>query len=223
MNRLDSDALNAADKGHLESALLAQLIDSELTPTAASAARLHLSACPSCQAKYQDFRKLSDELDRSLTVCHPVPVLDRSTLSARLASQVNGPVAPRRSLLRPFGWSISVAAALALAVLFVPQWISMHGGRAKAGSGSSLTASSLAPAITVDGECFVLLTYSNPDIPIDSPRIVEMEVPVRSLADAGIVFEPMSQQAAWPDRSVRADVLLGMDGQPLGVHVLTAE
>jgi len=209
-------------RGHLKSALLAQFIDSELTPPEAAAARLHLSACPDCQARYQDFCKLSCDVDRLLTVSYPGPVLDRSTLQVRLASQ-NGPAAASRSFLRPLGWGMSLAAALALAVLFLPRWISTHTDTKSSGSGSSHFAASLAPAIDIDGESFVRLPYSNPDIPMGSPRIVEMEVPVLSLAEAGIVLEPMSQQAAWPDRSVRADVLLGLDGQPLSVHVITAE
>jgi hypothetical protein len=75
----------------------------------------------------------------------------------------------------------------------------------------------------VDGETFVALPYSNPDLPLTAPHIVRMQVPVASLADAGITFEPVSSEVSSPDRSVLADVLLGIDGQPLGVHVLNAE
>src|SRR5579884_1466361 len=78
-------------------------------------------------------------------------------------------------------------------------------------------------AFEVAGELFSPLPYSNPDLPIGAPHIVRMQVPVSSLSDAGIVFEPVSNQTLTADSSVLADVLLGMDGQPLGVHVLGVE
>jgi hypothetical protein len=46
---------------------------------------------------------------------------------------------------------------------------------------------------------------------------------VASLADAGVHFEAISNEVAGSNDSVLADVLLGIDGQPLGVHVLTAQ
>jgi hypothetical protein len=58
---------------------------------------------------------------------------------------------------------------------------------------------------------------------MSAPHIVEMQVPVASLASAGLFFEPVSNEAGAPERSVLADVLVGLDGQPLGVHVLSVE
>ncbi len=48
-----------------------------------------------------------------------------------------------------------------------------------------------------------------------------MEVPISSLASAGIVLEPGVNGST--DRTVAANVLLGIDGQPLGLHVLSTE
>jgi hypothetical protein len=50
-----------------------------------------------------------------------------------------------------------------------------------------------------------------------------MQVPVSSLADAGIYVEPVGSRMTAPDHAVLANVLLGLDGQPLGVHVLTSD
>jgi len=50
-----------------------------------------------------------------------------------------------------------------------------------------------------------------------------MQVPVSSLADIGISSEPVVNEAFNQDRTVLADVLLGADGQPLGVHVVSWE
>ncbi len=85
------------------------------------------------------------------------------------------------------------------------------------------TAGIAANLIEVDGETFVPLPFSNPDLVSSGPHVVQMEVPASSLAEAGVVFEPLSSQTLAPDRSVLADVLLGVDGQLLGVHVLNSE
>ena len=53
--------------------------------------------------------------------------------------------------------------------------------------------------------------------------MVQMQVPISSLADAGVFVEPTANRMTVPDRAVLADVLLGMDGQPIGVHVLSAD
>jgi hypothetical protein len=50
-----------------------------------------------------------------------------------------------------------------------------------------------------------------------------MQVPVSSLADVGIGLDPVANDVLSQDRSVLADVLLGADGQPMGVHVVSWE
>jgi hypothetical protein len=50
-----------------------------------------------------------------------------------------------------------------------------------------------------------------------------MQVSLSSLADIGIVLEPIANQVSGSDRSVLADILMGADGQPLGVNVLNVE
>ena len=74
----------------------------------------------------------------------------------------------------------------------------------------------------MDGEKFWALPYSNPDLPVTA-RVIQMEVPVASLADAGIVVEPVLSRTSEPDRAVLADILLGLDGQPVGVHVVSVD
>ena len=80
-------------------------------------------------------------------------------------------------------------------------------------------ATTLANAIEAGGETFIPLPYSNPDLPVNESRIVEMQAPVSALNDIGIVLEPVSSREARSDGSVLADVLMGTDGQPLGVHI----
>ena len=83
------------------------------------------------------------------------------------------------------------------------------------------TLISAVSGISVNGETFIALPYSNPDLPVNGSRVVEMQVPVAALAQAGVAVQP-----AWSgngDGMVAANVLLGIDGQPLGIDVLGAE
>jgi hypothetical protein len=117
--------------------------------------------------------------------------------------------------MRRFGWGMAIAATLALGILIAPK----HREEQKP---SSVT-NSMADSLEVDGETFIALPYSNPDLPMGASHIVQMQVPVSSLADVGILLEPVSNEVSSLDRSVLADVLVGADGQPLGVNVLSFE
>jgi hypothetical protein len=126
------------------------------------------------------------------------------------------PMAPSAGgVMRRFGWGMAIAATLAFGILLAPR---------------SELVSPLAPQsnavvnIEVDGETFTPLPYSNPDLPINAAHVVQMQVPVSSLSDVGIVLEPVVSRVNRPDdASVLADVLVGSDGQPRGVHVLSTE
>jgi hypothetical protein len=138
----------------------------------------------------------------------------RETLERELEARELAAAQRSSPVLRRVSWSMAIAAALAFAVLFIP-----HKSRAP-----KVPRSASQPvAFEIDGERFVALPYSNPDLPFNASHIVQMQVRVSALADAGVVFEPRSNEFASTDRSVRADALLGTDGQPLGVHVLSAQ
>ncbi len=122
--------------------------------------------------------------------------------------------------MRTLGWwGLAAAAALAVGVLYLPPPIRL-------GNGSKTVMPAMregtsAAAFEIDGETFVSLPFSNPELPVNARRIVQMQVPVSSLAEAGIVLEPIANRVAQPDESVLADVLLGLDGQPVAVHVVS--
>jgi hypothetical protein len=119
------------------------------------------------------------------------------------------------NVMRRFGWGMGVAAALAVGVFLAPR-IERKNQTVPLQGTSAETAT-----IDINGESFIPLPYSNPDLPLNAPRIVEMRVPVSSLTEAGIVFEPTSNN--FTEHTVLANVLLGLDGQPMGVHVLSAD
>jgi len=203
---------------HPAEALLIKAVDDELLPGDAVEIHAHLSVCESCRCRYQSLRHLSATIE---SVISAVPLEfspeQRGRLERQLEARELASAVPARSnLLRRLSWATAIAAALAFILLFIPEWkhsVKTTGPEA----GGPLTV------FEVDGERFVALPYSNPDLPLNTSHIVQMQVPVSSLADAGIVFEPISNEMSASDRSVLADVLLGIDGRPLGIHVLNAE
>jgi anti-sigma factor RsiW len=204
---------------HITEASLIKAIDDELPAGATAELEAHLSVCEDCRRRYQSLRQLSNEIESSITAW-PLEVSDeqRARLERRLDSMETA--GPRPRFLRRLAWTgaagMAIAAALAFALLFAPQW-------KRSVEIASPRAAVQPSSFEVDGERFVALPYSNPDLPLNESHVVQMQVPVSSLADAGIVFEPISNEMSAPDRSVLADVLLGIDGRPLGIHVLNAE
>jgi anti-sigma factor RsiW len=203
---------------HVSEASLIKAVDDELSSEETREIEAHLSVCEDCGRRYHALRRVSETVESALAAIH-VDVLHEQR--ARLASDLETREAVRPAVhssrpLRRLSWAMAAAAALALGLLITRQW--KHAVKT---AGPPSTAE--VAVLEVDGERFVALPYSNPDLPLNDSHIVQMQVPVSSLADAGIVFEPISNEMSAPDRSVLADVLLGIDGRPLGIHVVSAE
>jgi Putative zinc-finger len=205
--------------GHLPNGLLVQFIDDELPPAQTAEAAAHLAQCPACSNRYAELRRVSSSFDDFVESLSPsVRPSERHQLASKL-DRPNGNAASRKAAKGPVRlgwWGLAAAAALAVGVLYLPSSIATKGE-----SKSASTVNESTSAFEIDGETFVSLPFSNPNLPVNARRIVQMQVPVSSLAQAGIVVEPITNQVAQPDRSVLADVLLGLDGQPLAVHVVT--
>ncbi len=204
---------------HLDNGLLIQFLDGELAGASEFArVRTHLSTCALCRQTRDEFARLSSEIEN---VARTVPVTALPEARAKLSrallhkegaeSKWQNPA----KTMRRFGWGMAIAASLALGILLAPLL------RQGVQPGRLPTAQSKIASLEVDGENFIAVPYSNPDLPLNAPRIVEMQVPISSLAAAGIYLQPAANGSE--DRTVTADVLLGMDGQPLGVHLLSAD
>jgi hypothetical protein len=203
---------------HVSDSLLIRAIDDELNEVEACAVDSHLAICEECARRRQRLRHVSAKVEWAISeVRVSVSEQQRDRLERSLETRELAASAKRASPgLRRLSWAMAIAAALAFALMFVPQW--------KRSPKPSPELAAVEPsAFEVDGESFVALPYSNPELPLNTSHIVQMQVPVSALADAGIVFEPISNEIASADRSVRADVLLGIDGRPVGIHVLSNE
>jgi hypothetical protein len=207
--------------GHLDTDTLVRAIDDELNPSEHFAIDSHLASCEQCQIRFEELRVLSVRIDAwAASIPLVSTAADRDGLQSELDRREASARRHRKSgkLTRRAGWGIAVAAGVAVTLMLFPRL------RHDAAILESPQASQAAGGtLEVEGETFVSLPYSNADLPMSTPRIVRMQVPVASLLDAGVVFEPVSNDAQALDRSVLADVLLGMDGEPLGVHVIGFE
>jgi len=201
--------------------LLVKAGDKELSAGEAQFVTDHLAQCADCRRECQEIERFSgyveSAVNRAAVAEQPA---DREQLAARIGQQarVKAIRAPEK-VLRRFGWGMALAATLALGLIVAPR----QKAQLTDTTAGSKPAAAESSAIEVDGETFVALPYSNPDLPSLAPRIVQMQVPLSSLAAIGIALEPVASQVLNQDRSVLADVLLGADGQPLGVHVVSWE
>ncbi len=211
---------DAQARHHLLNETLVRAIDDELSPSETGEVESHLSRCDACQQRYQDLREISVRIEAwAGCIATASPMNARELLMRKLDDRQSQTVPPPASkVLRRFGWGMALAATLALSVVFAP-----HGSHASKNDSGSIAARSSMDSFEVNGETFAALPYSNPDLPISTSHIVQMQIPVSSLTDAGVAFEPVSMQEAALNHSVLADVLVGMDGQPLGIHVLSAQ
>ncbi len=203
---------------HPDSGLLIQYLDGELSDEQFVELKAHLNVCPACRQSQEEFASLSQGVQK-LVALEALEGLQytRATLAKALAGRrVSIGAVSSGKVMRRFGWGMAAAAALAVGVLLAPR-----AERVDQTTPSSSSASAEVATIDINGESFVPLPYSNPDLPLNAPRIVEMRVPVSSLAEAGIVFEPVANSQG--EHTVLANVLLGLDGQPMGVHVLSAD
>ncbi|MBV9407037.1 MAG: zf-HC2 domain-containing protein [Acidobacteriaceae bacterium] len=200
---------------HLTDDLLVRAIDEELSGPEVVLVESHLASCEACRRRHQELRSLSLRVESAVTAFVPSFAEERRALLAQaLDRQRNARTSGRRTRIREWRWATALAAALAIGMLLSPLWM-----RHSASGPAAVHDVQSSSAIEVEGETFVPLPYSNPDLPLTT-HIVQMQVPVASLAQAGVILEPISSQVSAPDRSVLADVLLGVDGQPLGVHVI---
>jgi hypothetical protein len=203
---------------HLTHLQLTKALDNELSGSEAAFVLPHLLQCEECGKAVEELRLASSRIDAlfaSLTVEQLPSERERlkNTLSA-LGGSRKVQQTPEK-VMRRFGWGMAIAATLAVGILVAPN----HRDEQK----PSTVATAMADSLEVDGETFIALPYSNPDLPVGSSHVVQMQVPLSSLADVGIMLEPVSNEVSGLDRSVLADILVGADGQPLGVNVLSFE
>jgi anti-sigma factor RsiW len=213
-----NSTVSSISDGHLSNALLVQFLDDELSAGEAAQAESHLAQCSICTGRCAELRRVSSSFDGFIDSLRPAfDLSERQDLASKL-DRVNGSNVARiaRKPMQRLGWwGLAAAAALTIGVLYLPS----SGLRRDVQTAPAVKEGT--SAFEIDGETYISLPFSNPELPVNSRRIVQMQVPASSLAEVGIVVEPITNRVAQPDHSVLADVLLGLDGQPVAVHVVS--
>lgn len=206
--------------GHLTNEVLIRFLDEEMSAGEATQIEAHLTVCEECKARYRELGAISVRVEGLVSAVPASIAAEERELLASQMQRSKTAESPRRfaHYASRAGWSLAVAAGLALALVFLP---ARHEANVSPMPGAVDTGR--PQTFQVSGETFVALPYSNAELPMSAPHIVEMQVPVSSLSEAGVIFEPVSLEQANPDRAVLADVLFGTDGEPLGVHVIGEE
>jgi anti-sigma factor RsiW len=221
--------MNSSNCDHLSQDLIYRTLDDELTTAERFECESHLAVCDVCRQKLISLQEFSADIE-AVVQSTVIPSMDsvRSELLKAMEND-NAPAAALHNpakVMRRFGWGMGIAATLALGVLLAPRH-ELKQSTDTQQQASHLTSAAQAAPIEIDGETFLPVPYSNADLQTSAPHIVEMQVPIASLADVGIVLEPVTNrvgaEGADADGSVLADVLVGADGQPRGVHVLEFE
>ena len=203
------------DAHHVANGLLIRYLDGELLEAEYAQVRAHVAVCQECRRKRDEFARVSFRVDSLLSA---QPVAEAAATRAKLVAAFRSETANTPNVMKRFVWGMAVAAMLAIGILVAPR----PRQRPLAETARPAVSPAQTTSFDVNGENFIALPYSNPELPMSAPRIVEMQVPVSSLAAAGIFFQPVATGGSG-DRTVLANVVLGIDGQPLGVHVLSAE
>ena len=165
----------------------------------------HLMACPRCNERYEDERRLSAHfrIMRGVVVHQPS-------------------MARRERLMREFEhahevgfrgfwpWALNAAAILLVVLAMVYCW------RNRAHSGGKVAPQQAESAADISGEesDFVSIPYALPLAKGEFVRVVRTQLDPAALADMGLDLD------AAGGAEIPADVLLGEDGVPRGVRVL---
>jgi predicted anti-sigma-YlaC factor YlaD len=202
--------------GHLTRETLVRSFDCELSTDERLELEQHLGQCADCLEEFDRISDLSSDIARLVDRTRVVrPRQAREQLVEKMAASASHEQS-RGLRSRLVLWAAAAAALIALVSSAGVYSIARH-------------SRSLSPKIHADVEQrgtespvestdlpFVRLPYSNPALPLESEQIVRVNMRVSDLASTGVVAMTTPASDAW----VQADVLLGMDGEPYGIHLL---
>jgi hypothetical protein len=217
-------------RDHLSRETLVRVFDGELSTAERLEIDVHLSECEQCLDAFDQVAELSNNIAQlmdGMSVAKPRQARER------LAEKMTAIAAPQqrdRTSKKLMLWAAAAVALLALvaglglhsidksppARTAVLKPVTGQGISKDAGPSLSVKKGVTTPVAGSAELSFIRLPYSNPALPIESEQIVRVNMRLSDLASTGVV--KMTPQGS--DTWVQADVLLGMDGEPYGIHVL---
>lgn len=144
--------------------LLVRAVDKELSSSEAEWVPAHIAACPECRRECEAIENVSLRIEAAVNRSAVLEnSADREFLVAHVTQQHR--VKPIRhapeKVMRRFGWGMAIAATLALGIIVAPRQKPPRTD----GAPTEQAMGTVSNAIEVDGETFVALPYSNPDLP----------------------------------------------------------
>jgi hypothetical protein len=202
--------------GHLTRETLVRAFDCELSTDERLELEQHLGQCVNCLEEFDRIADLSSDIARLVDRTSVVrPRQAREHLAEMMAASASrGQSRGLRSRLVP--WMAAAAALIALVFGAGVYFIATHSRSLSPKVQAGVVQRGAESWVQSTDLPFVQLPYSNPALPLESERIVRVNMRLSDLASTGVVAMTTPASDAW----VQADVLLGMDGEPYGIHLL---
>jgi hypothetical protein len=159
---------------------------------------LHVRECSECALMFEQQQQLTQVLRSAASEAHhEIPGVPANLLAAFRENQVS-----KRS------WTISLIRAAIFAIALFGGWMWYRSHHFQASKPASVSHQD-------DGE-FIPLQYA--ENPVNSFQVVRVELRSSDLQQLGFPGVP-----EWENRPVKADIVLGDDGLPHAIRLVTAE
>ncbi|HEX6545169.1 MAG TPA: zf-HC2 domain-containing protein [Bryobacteraceae bacterium] len=226
---------------HLTHEEMVLLIDGELDAVAQGRVETHLADCAECLKRYEDLAEFSGVLNHSIE-SFPVAVPPGARQRLEAAMGQHPAIRPMRPI-RWWQWAAVAAGLIIMLALLHPRRSSpvevkpASPSVAKSTPSQTAPVSSAIPKPTITKKrplapsashrakqdpsfenAFIRLPYSDPSLPINTADVVRVEIPLSALANSGVIRTPPGTA----DALVKAEVLLGLDGQPSAIRLVSA-
>lgn len=235
---------------HLTDEQLVRAIDGEITAIEQADIDAHLVRCEACLERWEATAEFSNEVERAIdatAVRAPRGARER-LMEAMESERANAAIRPGRRV-HAWWWAAAAAASIAI-ILFALHGPGRTAPKQEAARvhkqgnpspAATRTEDSGSPAAAPVPErasrkelragskprqgagdpspsAFLRLPYTDAELPMQAAGLVRVRMQLSMLANAGVIH--MSPGA--PDAPVEADVLLGIDGQPYAIRLVSA-
>jgi hypothetical protein len=203
--------------GHLTRETLVRAFDCELSTDERLELEQHLGQCPECLEELDRIADLSSDIARLVDRTSVVrPRQAREQLAEKMAASASHEQRSQGLRRRLVPWAAAAAALIALVSGAGVYSIATHSRSLSPRVQTRVEQRGAESPVESTDLPFVQLPYSNPALPLESEQIVRVNMRLSDLASTGVVAMTTPASDAW----VQADVLLGMDGEPYGIHLL---
>ena len=239
-----------SDVTHVNDRQLLRAIDGEMTPVEHAEFEAHLARCETCLERWEALAEFWNEIERTIEAT-PVEA-PRGAREQLVEALVGGKAnTAARAGRRISSWYWAAAIAATAAILFfalrepkqaAPKQVAGR-QQAQADSAPVATPHPDAPALRAqdsrqrarpktvrnsgtrhqtagdtETSAFIRLPYVDATQPMQTAGLVRVQMKLSMLANAGVI----RMMPGASDGPVQADVLLGLDGQPYAIRLVSA-